>query len=383
MREKISNYPSDSKITTVEARTVSIALDQATSFSTRRVTARDYTVVRVRTADGHEGIGFCYGGSRAGSLVTHAVRELFAPMLVGQSALRVEGLWEEMYQDSILQGRAGSTMRALSIIDVALWDRNARAAGLPLSLYLGGHAKERVPAYASGGYYLDGKTPQKLGEEMAGYVALGFTAVKMKVGRLSPKDEEERIAAAREAIGDDVLLMLDANNAWRDLPTALEYMKRYEPYDPYWIEEPFSPDDIPNHALLAECTPVTVATGEIEAGRWRHQELLEQRAALILQSDAAVCGGISEWRRIAAMAAGFGVTMCPHWFHDLHVHLVAATPNARFVEYFPDDQVLNFRRLVDTQLSFEDGSLKVPTGPGLGFRFEEKALQKYAVDKWA
>jgi len=383
MREKISNYPSDSKITTVEARTVSIPLDQATSFSTRRVTARDYTVVRVRTADGHEGIGFCYGGSRAGSLVTHAVRELFAPMLVGQSALRVEGLWEEMYQDSILQGRAGSTMRALSIIDVALWDRNARAAGLPLSLYLGGHAKERVPAYASGGYYLDGKTPQKLGEEMAGYVALGFTAVKMKVGRLSPKDEEERIAAAREAIGDDVLLMLDANNAWSDLPTALEYMKRYEPYDPYWIEEPFSPDDIPNHALLAECTPVTVATGEIEAGRWRHQELLEQRAALILQSDAAVCGGISEWRRIAAMAAGFGVTMCPHWFHDLHVHLVAATPNARFVEYFPDDQVLNFRRLVDTQLSFEDGSLKVPTGPGLGFRFEGKALQKYAVDKWA
>ena len=383
MREKISNYPSDSKITAVEARTVSIALDQATSFSTRRVTARDYSVVRARTADGHEGIGFCYGGSRAGSLVTHAVRELFAPMLVGQSALRVEGLWEEMYQDSILQGRAGSTMRALSIIDVALWDRNARAAGLPLSLYLGGHAKERVPAYASGGYYLDGKTPQKLGEEMAGYVALGFTAVKMKVGRLSPKDEEERIAAAREAIGDDVLLMLDANNAWRDLPTALEYMKRYEPYDPYWIEEPFSPDDIPNHALLAECTPVTVATGEIEAGRWRHQELLEQRAALILQSDAAVCGGISEWRRIAAMAAGFGVTMCPHWFHDLHVHLVAATPNARFVEYFPDDQVLNFRRLVDTQLSFEDGSLKVPTGPGLGFRFAEKALQKYAVDKWA
>ena len=383
MREKISNYPSDSKITAVEARTVSIPLDQATSFSTRRVTARDYAVVRVRTADGLEGIGFCYGGSRAGSLVTHAVRELFAPMLVGQSALRVEGLWEEMYRDSILQGRAGSTMRALSIIDVALWDRNARAAGLPLSLYLGGHAKERVPVYASGGYYLDGKTPQKLGEEMAGYVALGFTAVKMKVGRLSPKDEEERIAAAREAIGDDVLLMLDANNAWSDLPTALEYMKRYEPYDPYWIEEPFSPDDIPNHALLAECTPVTVATGEIEAGRWRHQELLEQRAAQILQSDAAVCGGISEWRRIAAMAAGFGVTMCPHWFHDLHVHLVAATPNARFVEYFPDDQVLNVRRLVDTQLSFKDGSLKVPTGPGLGFRFEQKALEKYAVDRWA
>jgi L-alanine-DL-glutamate epimerase-like enolase superfamily enzyme len=176
--------------------------------------------------------------------------------------------------------------------------------------------------------------------------------------------------------------MLDANNAWSDLPTALEYMKRYEPYDPFWIEEPFSPDDIENHAQLAGATSVAVATGEIEAGRWRHQELLEKGAAMILQSDAAVCGGISEWRRIASMAAGFGVTMYPHWFHDLHVHLVAATPNARMVEYFPDDQVLNFRRLVDTQLVFENGSLTVPTGPGLGFGFDKKAVDKYAMDDW-
>lgn len=220
-------------------------------------------------------------------------------------------------------------------------------------------------------------------EELAAYVELGFKAVKIKVGRFDPGQEEARIKAAREAIGKDVLLMLDANNAWSDLPTALEYMKRYEPYDPYWIEEPFSPDDIENHAQLARCTRVRVATGEIEAGRWRHQELLEKRAAMILQSDAAVCGGISEWRRIAAMAAGFGVTMCPHWFHDLHVHLAACTPNAGFVEYFADDQVLNFRRLVDTQLSFEQGRLVVPKAPGLGFGFDVGAVDAYALDGWA
>ena len=126
-----------------------------------------------------------------------------------------------------------------------------------------------------------------------------------------------------------------------------------------------------------------MATGEIEAGRWRHQELLEKRAAMILQSDAAVCGGISEWRRIAAMAAGYGVTMCPHWFHDLHVHLVASTPNAGFVEYFCDDQVLNFRRLVDTQLEFKEGRLVVPKTPGLGFGFETSAVEAYAQDDWA
>jgi L-alanine-DL-glutamate epimerase-like enolase superfamily enzyme len=383
MQQQVSDYTNDARIVSVEARTVSIPLDHPTSFSTRQVLARDYTLVRVRTADGHQGIGFCYGGSRAGVLVTHAVRELFRDTLVGQNALRVEGLWQDMYRDSLLHGRAGSTMRALSILDVALWDRNARAAGLPLAQYLGASARDTVPAYASGGYYLEGKTAQMLGDEMAGYVALGFKAVKMKVGRHGLKEEEARIRAAREAIGDDVLLMLDANNAWSDLPTALGYMQRFEPYKPYWIEEPFSPDDIENHAQLARRTPVAVATGEIEAGRWRHQELLEKRAAMILQSDAAVCGGISEWRRIAAMAAGFGVSMCPHWFHDLHVHLVAATANAGFVEYFSDDRVLNFRRLVDTQLQFADGNLVVPRTPGLGFGFDEAAVDRYAVDNWA
>lgn len=383
MANQASDIITGSRITSVETRTVSIPLDNVTSFSTRKVSARDYVLVKIGTEDGQEGIGFCYGGSRAGILVAHAVRELFKPMLIGQSALRVEGLWQEMYQDSLLHGRAGSVMRALSIVDNALWDRNARAAGLPLAQYLGGYAKEAVPAYASGGYYLEGKTPAKLGEEVAGYVKLGFKAVKIKVGRLSLKEEEARIAAAREAIGDDILLMLDANNAWSDVPTALEFMRRYEKYNPYFIEEPFSPDDIDNHAELARRTTVTVATGEIEAGRWRHQELLQKRAASILQTDAAVCGGITEFRRIAAMAGGFGVTICPHWFHDLHIHLVASTPNARFVEFFSDDQVLNFRRLVDTQLQFVDGNLIVPTRPGLGFGFDDKAVEKYAVENWS
>ncbi len=379
-----SDYSADSKIEAVEARTVSVPLDAVTSFSTRKVSKRDYTLVRVRTQDGVTGIGFCYAGSHGGTVVTHAVRELFAPMLAGQSSLRTEGLWQEMYANTLLHGRTGSVMRAISILDIALWDRNARAAGLPLSLYLGGHTRSgTVPAYASGGYYLEGKTPKMLGEEMAGYVSLGFRAVKMKVGMPGPRNEEDRIAAARDAIGPDVLLMLDANNAWSDLATALEYMKRYEKYDPYWIEEPFSPDDIELHAQLARRTSVIVATGEIEAGRWRHQELLEKRAAAVLQTDAAVCGGISEWRRIAAQAAGFGVPIFPHWFHDLHVHLVACTPNARMVEFFTDDQVLNFRRLVDKQLTFENGNLVVPADPGLGFGFDIDAVEKYAADKWS
>jgi L-alanine-DL-glutamate epimerase-like enolase superfamily enzyme len=367
------------KIAKVAALTARIPLDKVTSFARRTVHERFYTLVRVETDDGRYGIGFCYVGNAGGEIVSNAVRELFAPMLIGEDPHRTEGLWAEMYQQALLQGRAGSVMRAISAIDIALWDRNARAAGLPLASYLGAAAKGTVPAYASGGYYLEGKTPALLGEECRLRVEQGFKAVKIKVGRLGFAEEEARIRAAREAIGPDILLMLDANNAWTDVPTALAYCRRYEPYDPYWIEEPFGPDEIDSHARLAELTPITVATGEIEVGRWRFKELLDKRACEILQTDAAVCGGITEFRRIAAIASGYGVTMCPHWLHDLHVHLVAATPNATFVEFFPDDQVLNFRRLVDRQLELKDGALVVPDRPGLGFDFDAAALKKYGL----
>lgn len=365
-------------IESIAVATARVPLDNVTSFATRTVSARDYGLVKVR-AGGVEGIGFCYAGSSGGTLVAHAVEHLLAPLLLGRDSLLVEGLWQRMFEETVLHGRAGSVMRAISILDCALWDVNSRAARLPLYKYLGAAVEHAVPAYASGGYYLEGKTAKKLGHEMAGYARAGFRAVKMKVGRMSPKEEEARVKAAREAIGPEVELMLDANNAWRDLPTAMRYMERFELYDPYWIEEPFFPDDIDNHARLAKVTRVTVATGEIGTGRWHFKEILDKGAAQILQTDALVCGGISEWRRIAATAASYGVTVCPHWFHDLHAHLVAATPNARYVEFFPDDQVLNFRRLVDKQLRVEDGNLVLPTSPGLGFAFDEKALSRYGL----
>ncbi len=365
------------QIESVSVAAVEVPLDRVTSFSTRTVHARHYGLVKVRSVDGLEGIGFCYVGSKAGGILKTAVEQLLAPILIGRESRQTEALWQDMYQEAILQGRSGAVMRGISILDTALWDLNAKSVGLPLHDYLGSLHREQVIAYASGGYYLDGKTPAKLGEELAGYVSKGFKAVKMKTGRLSPSEEEARIAAARDAIGPDVYLMLDANNAWSDLPTAMEYMRRFEAYDPYWIEEPFSPDAIDLHARLAQRTSVTVATGEIEVGRWRFRELIDAGGAEILQTDAAVCGGISEWRKIAAHADSCGVTVSPHWFHDLHAPLVAATPNARFVEFFLDDQVLNFRRLINNQLGFKDGYVQLRQDPGLGFGFDEKAVTQY------
>jgi L-alanine-DL-glutamate epimerase-like enolase superfamily enzyme len=376
---------------TIQSVSVCIArvpLDNPVTFATRTVQAREYCLVRVQSKDGHEGIGYCYAVNISGRLLAVAVTDLLGPILIGKESLRVEGLWREMYQEALLQGRVGAVMRALSALDIALWDLNARSVRLPLFRFLGANVDDRVPAYASGGYYLPGKTPKHLAEEMAGHVRNGFKAVKMKVGRGGPKEEEQRIAAVREAIGPDILLTLDANNAWPDLPTALTYMERFEPYRPYWIEEPFSPDDIDNHARLARATRVTVATGEIEAGRWRFKELLEKGAAGLLQTDATVCGGITEWRRIAATAASYGVSMSPHAWHDVHVHLVASAPNATFAEFMPDDHIVNFRRLIDRQLVAENGDLLLPTTPGLGFGFDADAVGRYGAvypgekDRW-
>lgn len=369
------------KIQTVDFCALSVPLDRATSFSNRTVTARHFGLVKVRSTEGIEGIGFCYVGSAGGGIFTAAVEQLLAPLLIGRDSSAVEALWQTMYQESLLQGRSGTVMRALSALDTALWDLNARSCKLPLHQYLGAVELESVPAYASGGYYLDGKTPQHLGEEMAGYVALGFKAVKMKTGRLSPQEEEQRLKAARDAIGPEVELMMDCNNAWSDTTQALRYIRRFESYDPYFIEEPFGPDDIDSHAKLARLTRIPIATAEIGYGRWYHKELLDKGAATILQSDALVCGGISEWKRIAATASSYGVVMCPHWFHDVHAPLVAATPNARYVEFFCDDQVLNFRRLVDRQIEHRDGRVMLHQTPGLGFGFDEQSVKKYG--RWS
>jgi L-alanine-DL-glutamate epimerase-like enolase superfamily enzyme len=364
-------------IQSIEVCVARVPLDKVTYLANRTVTDRHYGLVKVRSADGVEGIGFCYVGNQAGEIFRVAVEQLLAPVLIGRDSLAVEGLWKDMYQESLLQGRMGTVMRALSALDIALWDLNARTANLPLHKYLGAVELDTVPAYASGGYYVDGKTAEQLGEEMAGFVDLGFKAVKMKTGRLSPSGEEARVRAAREAIGDDVELMLDCNNGWVDTVQAMEYLRRMEPFHPYFIEEPFSPDDVESHARLAKLTRIPVATAEIGYGRWYHKQLLDMGAAAILQTDAAVCGGITEFKRIAAMAAGYGIQMCPHWFHDVHAPLVAATPNARYVEFFWDDQVLNFRRLVDRQLEHKDGRVILHQTPGLGFNFDEKQVEKY------
>ena len=328
------------KVTAVEATTCVVPLDIGMAISTRTIQERHYTVVRVKTDAGVDGIGFCYLGHKGGRLGTVAVRDLLAEVVEGNGPHHIEGIWDAMYRESLLHGRRGSVLRALSAIDMALWDAVSKDAGLPLYRYLGSYRETMVPAYASGGYYIEGKGLDGLAEEMRSYLDLGFEAVKMKIGRASTVEDADRIEAAREAVGPDIPLFLDANNAWPDAASAIAAVQRFEEYEPGWIEEPLMPDDINGHATIAAAVQTPVATGEIHATRWEFAQIIDREAASIIQPDVGVCGGITEWRRIAALAASHDIPVAPHWLADVHVHLVASTPNATWVEYFTDLNVL-------------------------------------------
>ena len=363
----------------VEVAVARVPLADPVRFSNRVVEAREYCLVRITGDNGKVGLGYSYAVNNSGRLLAGAILEAIGPMLLGAESLATEELWQRIYQQVLLIGRTGAVMRALSAADIALWDLNAKSAGLPLYKYLGAAKPGRVPAYGSGGYYLPGKTIDDLCAEMCGFVDAGCSAVKMKIGGLSPSQDEDRVRAVREAIGPDVHLMLDANNAWPDLPSALVALRRLEKYSPYWIEEPFLPDDIESHAALARATPMLVATGEVEAGRWRFKEILDKKAAAVLQADAIVCGGVSEWRRIAATASSYGIPVAPHAWHDIHAHLVASATNASFVEFMPDSTIVNFREIIDHQMELDGGYLVISDRPGLGFGFDPGKIDEFGL----
>jgi L-alanine-DL-glutamate epimerase-like enolase superfamily enzyme len=371
------------RVSAIDARTIAIPLRIPLAFATRRVERREYTVVRVRTTDGVEGTGYCYCGNRGGHLVTQFVRGLLRDHVVNADPAAVETLWNNMYRDSVLLGRRGAAVRAISAVDLALWDVIGKSTGLPLHRLLGGPKGDRVPCYASGGYYWDNVDHDKyVFDELRGYVEAGFAAVKIKVGRLALRDEVRRARAAREAIGPDVALMMDANNAWPDATTAITAINALAEVDPFWVEEPLMPDDIRGHATIRSKVRVPIATGEIEATRWGFQSLLEHGAADMLQPDATVLGGITEFRRVAAIAAAYDVPLYPHWMHHLNASIVASVPNAIMVEYFPDLSVLNLGEVLQKPIRASDGSLPLPQEPGIGLTFDEAALERFAVDQW-
>ena len=362
----------------VESFAVSIPLDEPVSFATRTVEERDHAVTYVRTTDGTEGVGYSlgYGGS---TLVADAVEDVLAEMVVGEDPRDTERLWREMFDGTVQIGRKGVMLRAIATVDIALWDIAAKAAGAPLYKYLGAHS-ESVPAYASGGYYRDEKGLEGLRAEMQQYVDRGHDAVKMKVGRRAPAEEARRVAAVRETIGDDRVLMVDANGKWDSLPEALRTCRRIAEYNPYFVEEPVMPDSVALMAKVNDALPYAVAAGELEFSRYGFAELLREGAVEVVQPDATVCGGITEWLKIAHTAATEDVPVAPHYNWNLHSHLVAAVENGTWVEYFHrDSDVKVFDDVVEQPLRPEDGHIPLPDRPGHGVTLDNDALERFRV----
>ena len=267
-----------------------------------------------------------------------------------------------------------------SAVDIALWDILAKRASLPLYRLLGGY-RTSVPAYFSGGYYREDLTLDHVSAEAHRVVEQGFSSMKIKVGGLPLEEDLKRIHITREILGSDRRLAIDANNAWPNATEALRSIRRMEQYDLWWVEEPLSPDDVLGHSSLARDLLTPIATGEIEATRWGFQSLISSGAADILQPDACVVGGVSEWLKIAHIADAYGLQLAPHWNADIHIHLAAAATNCSVIEYFDlNEDVYNFDLVLAEHLKPENGWIRVPDRIGNGLVLDESAIIRYRIE---
>ncbi len=321
------------------------------------------------------GIGIA-GGIEATPQVGKAFIEHFSKILIGQDPLNNERLWQHMWRPKLV-GRRGISTRIISGIDIALWDIKGKCAGLPVWKLLGG-AQDKVDTYIAGGYYEEGKGLKELADEMQANVNLGARAVKIKIGALSINQDVERVKVCREAIGPDVRLMVDANNAYRHYQ-AIEFARKTEKYDIFWFEEPVEPDDYEGQREITTSTYMPIAAGENEYTRYGFRELIEKRCVDILQPDGLILGGITEFMKVAALAQAHDMDVAPHGAQEVHIHLVAAIHNGLILEYYRDTVNPMHGNIWQHHLKIEDGYVYPPQMPGLGLEPCWDKLEKWRI----
>ncbi len=361
-------------------------------------------LVEVETEDGMIGRGEAahFGGPLRSTqtVIEGELRE----HLLGEDPGEIERLWEQMHQRAYKHARGGLLIAAMSGIDIALWDLRGKLAGMPLWLLLGGY-RRRVPAYATGGFYAEGKGARELCVEMEGYVQHGFRAVKMKVGRnsdiqgsplramthrgvceVSLFEDLARVRAVREAIGPDIRLMVDANGAW-DVPTAVKMGRAMEAYDIYWFEEPVCPDDVAGSAQVAAKVGIPVAGYETcSYGRVSFRDYIAARAVHFVQPDVAWAGGLTESLKIAHLAQTWNLPLAPH-IHGSAVavaaalHLLGAIPNGSLAEMVFPAHPLMADLVREPLLVDSTGHIELSERPGLGVELEAAVVAKYRVDR--
>ena len=347
----------------------------------------DAVLILVDTDDGLTGMGASLGSPETVSAI---VKYDLAPALLGEDPMYSELLWEKMYNGSRWkpalerghsqpsEARRGVTLEAIAGVDIAIWDVKAQYLGVPVYHALGA-VRDTVRGYGSGGWAPGDEAEQ----EMAGYAAKGFTAVKMRVvGRdgFSIENTVRRVAAARRGVGRDVELMVDAHGSL-DVSTAIRLARELEPYDISWFEEPISPDDHPGLAEVRRSTVIPIATGEREFTRFDFEDLFNHRALDIAQPDVARAGGLTEIRRIGAMASAKGIRLAPHaWGSGVlfaaSMHVAMSAPNCHILEvsqgYMP---MMN--DLFNEPYDIRDGTVHAPQTPGLGFTLRDDAFDRF------
>lgn len=307
---------------------------------------------------------------------TDLIQSRLAPVIQGENPFYVERIWDKMYRSWRKPVAKGLMIRCIGAVDLAIWDIIGKALEMPVYRVLGGFT-DSIRVYAAGGYYEEGKTVADLVREMEGYVEEGFRAVKMKVGGAGFRTDVERVRAVRESLGPEIDLLIDANNKWTAYQ-AIRFGRAVEKFEPFWFEEPVEPDDFAGCAEVREALDIPIVAGENEFTRWGCRDLLEARAADILNLDTVLAGGATEYRKIAALASAFHVPVAPHGSPFMAVHVLGATSNALIMETYPGIQ----HRYNPVLPLFEvrKGYIKVPETPGLGIDPDPKLMSKYQIN---
>jgi L-alanine-DL-glutamate epimerase-like enolase superfamily enzyme len=326
--------------------------------------------VRVRDADGAEGVGYTYTVGRNGGAVADILRREIPALIEGCDAQDTEAVWHRVWWGLHYGGRGGPVMLALSALDIALWDLKARRAGAPLWRLLGGF-DPRVPCYA-GGIDLDLPLDALL-QQTDDNLGKGFRAIKMKVGRPDLAIDVARVQAMRQHLGDGFPLMADANMKWT-IEEAIRAARRLQAFDLVWLEEPIIPDDVAGHARILASGGVPIAAGENLRTLWEFKNYITAGAVSYPEPDVTNCGGVTSFMKIARLAEAFNLPVTSHGAHDVTVHLLAACPNRSYLEAHG----FGLDRYIEHPLVLQDGMAIAPGRVGHGVNFDWQGLASLA-----
>jgi L-alanine-DL-glutamate epimerase-like enolase superfamily enzyme len=355
------------KITGIESLLLRVPTPRPIAFA---LPEHKLVAAAINTDEGVTGFGYSLVFGAGGAEAAQVYLETrLKPLLLGEDPLFVERLWERMFRADRGIRRVGIAGYAVSALDIGLWDLVGKAAGLPL-YKLWGAVTDRIPAYGSGGW--PSYSLEDLVAEARSYVAMGCRYYKMKIHHPDPRVNRARVEAVRQALGDEVRLMVDANQRL-DVPGAVRQAALLEDLDLLWFEEPVLADDVAACAEVARAIRIPVGTGENNQMRYEFRELLERRAARYLMPDVCRANGFSETLRIGHLAAAYQVAVSPHVAHELSLHILGALSNGflvEFIDWVPAD-------LFEGMPRCEEGHFRIPDRPGHGIALAPEAELKY------